>query len=48
MLAYNALIALYLAYLAAAKQAGGLLLWPAILLHAVVAVLLVYAARGGK
>ncbi len=38
---YNALIALYLGYLGTVRHASGLLLWPAVLLHAVVAVLLV-------
>jgi len=32
MLTYNALIALYLAYLRLASRQGGLLLWPALLL----------------
>ena len=46
MLAYNALVALYLAYLGAAGlyggMPGGLLLWPAVALHAVVAVSLIW------
>jgi len=45
MLAYNALIALYLAYLYLAGHLGGLLLWPAVALHAVVALLLVWTRR---
>ncbi len=45
MLIYNALIALYLGYLATAGHAAGVLLWPAIALHAVVAVLLAVASR---
>jgi hypothetical protein len=40
MLLYNALIASYLAYLGAVAHVGGLLLWPAVALHAVVALLL--------
>jgi Ca2+/Na+ antiporter len=45
MLLYNALIALYLAYLGTAGHFGGVLLWPAVALHAVVASLLVWAWR---
>ena len=40
MLIYNALIALYLTYLGTAAHLGGVLLWPAIATHAVVAGLL--------
>jgi Ca2+/Na+ antiporter len=40
MLLYNVLIALYLAYSGAAGHLGGVLLWPAVALHAVVAFLL--------
>ena len=42
MLIYNVLIALYLAYLGTIGHAGGLLLWPGVALHAVVALLLVW------
>ena len=45
MLAYNALIALYLAYLGTVGRFGGVLLWPGVALHAVVALLLVWAWR---
>lgn len=45
MLSYNTLIALYLAYLAMLGQLGGLLLWPAVALHIVVALLLVWTWR---
>lgn len=45
MLAYNAMIALYLAWLGLGAHMGGLLLWPAVVLHAAVALLLVLAAR---
>lgn len=41
MLTYNLLVALYLAYLGA-SNAGGLLLWPAVVLHAAVALLLLW------
>ena len=40
MLGYNALIALYLAYLGAAGRWSGLLLWPGVMLHLAVAFLL--------
>ena len=40
MLAYNALIAIYLAYLGVAKDHVGPLLWPASVLHAALALLL--------
>jgi hypothetical protein len=42
MLAYNLLIALYLVYIGG-WRAGGLLLWPAVALHAAVALLLIRA-----
>ena len=43
MLVYNALIAVFLAYLSASEHLGGTLLWPAVVLHAVVAAWLVAA-----
>jgi len=42
LLTYNLLVAAYLAFLGAAEQAGGVLLWPVVGLHAVVAGLLLY------
>lgn len=45
MLIYNVLIALYLAYLGTVGHLGGLLLWPGVALHAVVALLLVWTWR---
>ena len=45
MLTYNALIALYLAYLRVVGHQGGLFLWPAVLLHALVALLLIWMWR---
>ena len=48
MLMYNGLIALYLAWLGAVGHFGGLLLWPAALLHAAVALILVWAQRDGQ
>lgn len=48
MLAYNALVALYLAYLGTAGHLGGSLLWPAVALHAIVALSLAWASRNGR
>ena len=45
MLIYNALISAYLIYLGTVGRLGGLLLWPAAILHAVVTGLLVRAMR---
>jgi hypothetical protein len=45
MLTYNVLIALYLAYLGTVGHLRGVLLWPAVGLHAVVALLLVWTWR---
>lgn len=45
MLIYNVLVALYLAYLGTVGHLGGVLLWPAVALHAVVALLLVRTWR---
>ena len=45
MLAYNAMIALYLAYLGTGERLRGVLLWPGVALHAVVALLLIWAWR---
>jgi Ca2+/Na+ antiporter len=45
MLIYNVLIALYLAYLGTVGHRGGVLLWPVVGLHAVVALLLVWTWR---
>ncbi len=40
MLTYNFLIALFLAYLGAVERIGAILLWPAVALHAIVALML--------
>jgi hypothetical protein len=48
MLAYNALIALFLAYLGAVERVGGILLWPAVALHTVVALVLAGSWLGAK
>jgi hypothetical protein len=45
LLSYNGLIGLYLATLGAAGQWNGLLLWPAAVLHAVIALALVLLWR---
>jgi hypothetical protein len=47
MLIYNVLFALYLGYLGKVGNLGGLLLWPAVAFHAVVALLLILTWRGG-
>jgi hypothetical protein len=48
MLIYNVLIASYLAYLGTVGHLGGLLLWPGMALHAVMALLLVGTALQGR
>jgi len=45
MALYNAGLAIYLAWLGAAVHVGGPLLWPAALIHAIVAVLLARPLR---
>ena len=45
MLIYSALIAAYLGYLGTVGHLGGMLLWPAVALHAVVAGLLIRSMR---
>jgi hypothetical protein len=45
MLVYNALIAVYLTYVGIVLELHGLLLWPAALLHALVALLLAWTSR---
>jgi hypothetical protein len=45
MLFYNVLIALCLAYLSAVRHLGGWLLWPAVALHACVALVLIWTWR---
>ena len=48
MLIYNVLIASYLAHLGAVRHLGGSMLWPAVALHAVVALLLLWTWRNGQ
>jgi hypothetical protein len=40
MLTYSALVMLYLVYVSIAGALGGILLWPAVVLHAVMTALL--------
>ena len=44
MLTYSALVTLYLAYLGFAGGLSGLLLWPAVVLHAILTALLTFDA----
>jgi hypothetical protein len=46
MLAYNALVALYLTYLGFAGGLTGLILWPAVAVHLVLSILFVRAWLG--
>ena len=48
MLVYSTAVALYLAYVGFAGGAGGLLLWPAVVLHLVLAAFLIREATRGK
>jgi hypothetical protein len=48
MLAYNALVALYLASLGTVGHLGGWLLWAAVVLHAILALSLVWASRNTR
>jgi hypothetical protein len=45
MLTYNLLVALFLTYVGTIGHLGGPLLWPAVALHAVVALLLIWTLR---
>ena len=45
MLTYNVAVAAFLAYQFVASHVGGALLWPAVVLHAVVAILMIHAWR---
>jgi hypothetical protein len=48
MLTYSALVALYLAYLGFAVGLTGILLWPAVVVHAILTALLTWALQGRK
>jgi hypothetical protein len=47
MLTYNAALAVYLAYVGVAGGVTGLLLWPVVLLHAILTALLTWGMLGG-
>ncbi len=48
MLAYSAAVTLYLAYLGFASGMSGALLWPAVVLHAILTALLIRAPISGN
>ena len=48
MLIYSAAVTLYLAYLGFAGGLTGILLWPAVVLHAILTALLAFAGARGK
>lgn len=48
MLIYSAVVTLYLAYLGFAGGLSGILLWPAVVLHAILAALLARALTGNE
>ena len=48
MLIYSAAVTLYLAYVGVSGGSSGMLLWPAVVLHAIIVALLVLASRGNK
>lgn len=48
MLTYSAAVTLYLAYLGLAGASTGILLWPAVVLHAILTAFLIRAAMSDK
>jgi hypothetical protein len=48
MLAYSTIVALYLANLGFAGSVAGVLLWPAVVLHAILTALLTWASAREK
>jgi hypothetical protein len=48
MLTYSAAVTLYLAYVGFVGGLGGVLLWPAVVLHAILTALLIRAATSDK
>jgi hypothetical protein len=48
MLIYSAVVTLYLAYVGFAVGLAGILLWPAVVLHAILTALLIRASRRGS
>jgi hypothetical protein len=48
MLTYGAVVTLYLAYVGFTGGVAGILLWPAVVVHVILTVLLTRASAGGK
>jgi hypothetical protein len=48
MLTYNAAVTLFLAYVGFAGGSTGMLLWPAVVLHAIMTALLAWASTSGR
>jgi hypothetical protein len=48
MLIYNAAVALYLAYVGVSGESSGVLLWPVVVLHGIMTVLLIRAMTSQK
>ena len=48
MLTYSAAVTLYLGYIGFAGRFGGILLWPAVVLHAILTALLIRASTSDK
>jgi len=48
MLIYNAAVTLFLAYVGFAGGSTGMLLWPAVVLHAIMTALLAWASTSGR
>ncbi len=48
MLTYSAAVTLYLAYVGFAGGFSGVLLWPAVVLHALLTALLIWASTGAR
>jgi hypothetical protein len=48
MLTYSVAVTLYLAYVGFAGGLAGILLWPAVVLHAIMTALLTRASTSGK
>lgn len=48
MLIYSVAVALYLAYIGVSSALTGMLLWPAVVLHAIIAALLIRASISNK
>jgi hypothetical protein len=48
MLTYSAAVTLYLAYVGFVGGLSGVLLWPAVVLHAILTTLLIWASRSDR